>query len=54
VLQSVLWIRTGFQADPDPAFLVNVDPDPRFDEQKLENFPDETKNKVFLRNFCFS
>ncbi len=24
----VLWIRIGFDADPDPAFLVNADPDP--------------------------
>ncbi len=24
----VLRIRTGFSADPDPAFYLNVDPDP--------------------------
>jgi hypothetical protein len=24
----MLWIRTGFNADPDPAFFVNADPDP--------------------------
>jgi hypothetical protein len=27
----VLWIRTGFNADPDPAFFVNADPDPDAD-----------------------
>jgi hypothetical protein len=26
-LCQVLWIRTGFNADPDPAFYLNVDPD---------------------------
>jgi hypothetical protein len=25
----VLWIRIGFNADPDPAFYINADPDPR-------------------------
>ncbi len=25
--KSVLWIRTGFNSDPDPAFYVNADPD---------------------------
>jgi hypothetical protein len=24
----VLWIRIGFNADPDPAFYLNADPDP--------------------------
>jgi hypothetical protein len=23
----MLWIRIGFNADPDPAFYLNVDPD---------------------------
>jgi hypothetical protein len=23
----VLWIRIGFNADPDPAFYLNADPD---------------------------
>jgi hypothetical protein len=27
---SAAWIRIDFNADPDPAFLVNVDPDPGF------------------------
>ncbi len=27
-IATVLWIRIGFDADPDPAFLVNADPDP--------------------------
>ncbi len=26
----VLWIRTGFNADPDPAFYLHADPDPVF------------------------
>ncbi len=25
---AVLWIRIGFNADPDPGFFVNADPDP--------------------------
>jgi hypothetical protein len=28
ILEAVLWIRTGFNADPDPAFYLNADPDP--------------------------
>ncbi len=28
VSKPVLWIRIGFNADPDPAFQVNVDSDP--------------------------
>ncbi len=29
ILQKpVLWIRIGFNADPDPVFYLNVDPDP--------------------------
>jgi hypothetical protein len=31
VLLSVLRIRTGFNADPDPAFEVKADPDPAFE-----------------------
>jgi hypothetical protein len=26
--QRVLWIRVGFNANPDPAFFLNADPDP--------------------------
>jgi hypothetical protein len=26
---SVLWIRTDFSADPDPAFYLKADPDPK-------------------------
>ncbi len=39
---SLLWIRICFNADPDPAFFVNADPDtdpdpdPGFDDLKLE------------------
>jgi hypothetical protein len=35
-MKAVWWIRSGFKADPDPAFLVNTgpdadpEPDPRF------------------------
>ncbi len=25
-----MWIRIGFNADPDPAFYLNADPDPAF------------------------
>jgi hypothetical protein len=28
VPKAVLWIRTGFHADPDPAFYLNADTDP--------------------------
>jgi hypothetical protein len=34
--QPVFWIHTGFSADPDPAFLVNADQDPGFDDKKIE------------------
>jgi hypothetical protein len=27
-MQSVLWIRIGFNADPDPTFCLNADQDP--------------------------
>jgi hypothetical protein len=30
VWKAVLWIHIGFNADPDPAFLVNADPDSVF------------------------
>jgi hypothetical protein len=26
----VLWIRIGFNVDPDPAFYLNANPDPAF------------------------
>jgi hypothetical protein len=28
VLSAVLWIRSSFNADPNPAFYLNADPDP--------------------------
>jgi hypothetical protein len=31
VRKPVLWIRSGFKADPDPAFFVNADPDTDLD-----------------------
>jgi len=38
----VLWIRVGFNADPDPAFYLNADPDPdpgqTFKSQKVDFF----------------
>ncbi len=27
-LEQVLWIRTGFNSDPDPAFYLSAEPDP--------------------------
>ncbi len=27
-LEQVMWIRTGFNTDPDPAFYLNAEPDP--------------------------
>jgi hypothetical protein len=41
----VLWIRIGFNADSDPAFLVNADPDP---DLMIKNW----KN-LQLRKFMF-
>ncbi len=29
--KAVLWIRIGFNADPDPAFYIKADPDPGFE-----------------------
>jgi hypothetical protein len=34
-MYPVLWIRIGFNGDPDPAFFVNADPVQDFDDQKL-------------------
>jgi hypothetical protein len=35
-----MWIRIGFNADPDPAFYLNADrdpdPDQTFESQKVE------------------
>ncbi len=44
----MLWIRTGFNADPDPAFYLNVDPDPdhqTFESQKVEFLHDKYTGK---------
>jgi hypothetical protein len=43
----VLWIRIGFNADSDPAFLVNADPDPDLMTKKWEKLTAE-KIYVFL------
>jgi hypothetical protein len=56
----VLWIRIGFNADPDPdpAYLANADPDPiriqGFDDEKLENFYRRKKIKIFNQKFQFT
>ena len=38
----MLWIRVGFNADPDPAVYLNADPDPdpgqTFKSQKVDFF----------------
>ena len=31
LLKAVMWIRMSFNADPDPAFFLNADPDPGLD-----------------------
>ncbi len=36
-----LLIRIGFNADPDPAFFVNVDPD------QIQGFEDQKKEKIY-------
>ncbi len=45
--KAVLWIRTGFNADPDPAFYLNADQDPDPDPGSPTNaVPGQTSNKV--------
>ncbi len=39
----MLLIRIGFNADPDPAFFVNVDPD------QIQGFDDQKKEKIYRR-----
>ncbi len=34
--ESVLWIRIGFNADPDPAFYLNADADPDAGSQNAD------------------
>jgi hypothetical protein len=41
----VLWIYIGFNSYPDPAFLVNADLDPGFDDPKIEQ-------NVKLKQIC--
>jgi hypothetical protein len=36
-LKLVLWIRFGFNADPDPAFYLNADPDTDPDPESQTN-----------------
>jgi hypothetical protein len=40
-----LWIYIGFNSYPDPAFLVNADLDPGFDDPKIEQ-------NVKLKQIC--
>jgi hypothetical protein len=35
VLWTVLWIRIGFNADSDPAVLVDADPNPGFPNNQI-------------------
>jgi hypothetical protein len=34
---AVLWFRIGFNADPDPAFYLNADPNPDPDSGSQTN-----------------
>jgi hypothetical protein len=46
----VLWIRTGFNADPDPVFKVKADPDldPVVDDKKCNFYLLKKNSKFFL------
>ena len=44
---SVLRIRISFNADPDPAFFPNADPDPEPDP----GFFDTLDEEIFLKTF---
>jgi hypothetical protein len=43
----VLWIRIGFNADPDPAFSLNADPDQGSHSNAV---PDSTVQKAFTKS----
>jgi hypothetical protein len=49
---AVLWIRTGFSADPDLALWVNADPDPALDPGRINGFLMTNNNKNFTMN-CY-
>jgi hypothetical protein len=40
----VLWIRAGFNADPDPAIYLNADPGPESQQMRIQadQDPDQT------------
>jgi hypothetical protein len=40
---AVLWIHTGFNADPNPAFYLNADPDPGAIPMRVHADPDPGK-----------
>jgi hypothetical protein len=44
MLKSELWIRIGFNADPDPAFCLNADPDPgaKLKRIRADPYPGQT------------
>jgi hypothetical protein len=51
-VSAVLWIRNGFRADPDPAFLVIADPDVDLDlDQKLQK---KLQLKIFFISSKFA
>jgi hypothetical protein len=44
----VLWIRIGFNADPDPAFYLDADPDPDAGSQ-IDADPDPDPGQTSLK-----
>jgi hypothetical protein len=53
---AVLWILIGFNANPDPAFWVNADPDPALDPGRIYGFDgkktDNDKNHFFYQEIA--
>ncbi len=45
-LVPVLWIRIGFNADPDQALYFNADPDPGRQTMRIHPDPDPGRKKV--------
>jgi hypothetical protein len=39
-----MWIRIGFNADPDPAFCLRADPDPAAKPTYADPDPSQTKS----------
>ncbi len=46
--KAVLWIHTGFNADPDPAFYLNADADPDADPDRDPDQTFESQKVEFL------